>query len=93
VDLQAVRDCLGGTWKRLTFANDEEIEAVTGCPCGAVAPIGMPEDVPVLFDEALTRHERVSISSGDLMLGLELDAANLLRVAHARLARIATRVA
>ena len=56
---------------------------------GAVAPVGMPEGVPVLFDEAIAACTWVSISSGDPMLGLELDPQDLLRVTGARLATIA----
>lgn len=88
VNPQAVRACLPTEWKRLFFASATEILAVTGCEQGAVAPLGLPPAVPVILDEALVRCPRVSISSGDLMLGLELDPAVLLRLSGARLARI-----
>ena len=65
-----------------------EIAAVTGCPKGAVNPLCLPDDVPVVFDAAIARCRRVNISSGDLMFGLELDAADLIRLAHAQLASI-----
>jgi prolyl-tRNA editing enzyme YbaK/EbsC (Cys-tRNA(Pro) deacylase) len=53
-----------------------------------VAPIGLPDDVPVIFDEAIGRLTRCNISSGDPLCGLELSAADLLRVSHGRLAAI-----
>lgn len=89
VDPKAVQACLGEGWRRLHFASAEEILAVTGCVQGAVSPIGLPDSVPVIVDEAIGRLARCNISSGDPMAGLELAAADLIRVARGRLARIA----
>ena len=89
LDPKAVRAYVASDWKRLYFANSEEVRAVTGCPQGAVAPLGLPEDVPVIFDKAVVLQNKVNISSGDPMAGLELDAQDLIRVAGARLAPIA----
>ena len=88
VAAKAVQAVLGEGWRRLHFASAEEIQAVTGCVQGAVAPIGLPDDVPVIFDEAIGRLARCNISSGDPLCGLELAAADLIRVAHGRLAEI-----
>jgi prolyl-tRNA editing enzyme YbaK/EbsC (Cys-tRNA(Pro) deacylase) len=88
LDHRAVRAHLPGQWARLTFAGDEEIRAVTGYPKGAVNPLALPRGVPVIFDEAIARCRRVNISSGDLLAGLELDPADLIRVAGASLAPI-----
>lgn len=86
---KAVRTYLPDGWKRLHFASAEEILAVTDCTKGAVAPLGLPEDVPVIFDEDIARCEKVTISSGDPMAGLELNAENLIRVAGAKIGSIA----
>ncbi len=80
---QAVREYLPGAWRRLTFSSAEEILSVTGCVQGAVAPLCLPEHLPVVFDEALLPCEKVSISSGDPWLGLELHPADLFRLANA----------
>jgi prolyl-tRNA editing enzyme YbaK/EbsC (Cys-tRNA(Pro) deacylase) len=88
VDPHAVRASLPLDWKRLRFATAEEILQVTGFVMGAVAPIGLPPDMPVLFDEAISRCRRVNISSGDPALGLELEPQDLMRIANARLANI-----
>jgi Cys-tRNA(Pro)/Cys-tRNA(Cys) deacylase len=93
VDPRRVRDALSAgaparQWRRLRFASAEEILAVTGCPMGAVAPVGLPAGLHVLFDEAIPACSKVSISSGHPMLGLELDPQDLLRVTGARLAAI-----
>jgi prolyl-tRNA editing enzyme YbaK/EbsC (Cys-tRNA(Pro) deacylase) len=91
VDPQAVRTFLSrsGEWKRLTFATADEIMAVAGSPQGAVAPLCLPAEVPVVFDEAIAHCIKVNISSGDLMLGLELNREDLTRLAGAKFAPIA----
>ena len=92
LDHRAVRAHLPGEWGRLTFASNEEILSVTGYPKGAVNPLCLPADVPVIFDEAIGQLRRVNISAGDLMFGLELDAADLIRLAGAQLAPIVEQV-
>ncbi len=91
LDPQAVRAHLSQVqaWKRLTFATAEEILAVTGYVQGAVAPLCLPAEVPVVFDQAITRCTRVNISSGDPLLGLELSQQDLSRLAGAQFAPIA----
>jgi len=89
VNPRAVLACLPSDWRRLRFATKEEILAVTGCLQGAVTPLGLAENVPVIFDEAIARCPKVNISSGDPMAGLELDPEDLIKLARARLAPIA----
>jgi len=91
LDPKAVRAYLppAANWKRLTFATADEIRQVTGCVQGAVAPLGLPADVPVIFDQAIGQCQKVNISSGDPMAGLELDSQDLIRLARAELAPIA----
>ena len=89
VEPRAVQAALGEGWRRLHFAGADEILAVTGCVQGAVAPIGLPDAVPVIFDETIGRLARCNISSGDPQAGLELAAADLIRVARGRLVAIA----
>ena len=88
LDHRAVRAVLGDGWGRLTFANDDEILTVTGYPRGAVNPLCLPDHVPVIFDASIAHCRRVNISTGDPMAGLELDPADLIRLAGARLAEI-----
>jgi Cys-tRNA(Pro)/Cys-tRNA(Cys) deacylase len=89
LDPQAVRQALPGVWKRFSFASAAEIENVTGFVQGAVAPLCLPELLPVVFDEAIEQCRKVNISSGDPMAGLELDPHDLIRLANAQLASIA----
>jgi prolyl-tRNA editing enzyme YbaK/EbsC (Cys-tRNA(Pro) deacylase) len=92
VDPKAVQAALGEGWRRLTFASAAEILAVTGCVRGAISPIGLPDGVPVVFDIAIADLQKVNISGGDPTFGLELAAADLIRVAQARFAGISASV-
>jgi Cys-tRNA(Pro)/Cys-tRNA(Cys) deacylase len=89
LDTQAVRASLPNHWKRLTFATAAEISAVTGYVQGAVAPLCLPANVPVIFDEAIAGCAKVNISSGDPLAGLELSTADLARMAGAQYSQIA----
>ncbi len=89
LDTRAVRAQLPPAWGRLRFAQPDEIETVTSCVMGAVSPLGLPDDVPVIFDRAIARCAKVNISSGDPLAGLELAPADLIHLARARLADIA----
>lgn len=88
LDPKAVRSHLNGSWKRLSFASADEIKQVTGFVQGAVAPLGLPHEIPVIFDESIPKCSRVNISSGDPMAGLELDPQDLIHLAGAQLASI-----
>ena len=85
LDAQAVRPFLPTPYRRLTFATGEEITAVTGYTKGAIAPLCLPDGLPVVFDEAIADCNQVNISSGNLMFGLELGTADLIRLAGASL--------
>lgn len=89
VNPKMVRTCVPETWRRLSFATADEILSVTGCVQGAVAPLGLPDSVPVIFDKAITRCQKVNISSGDPVLGLELNTHDLIKAAAAQIASIA----
>ena len=89
LDPKAVRTVLDDEkWRRLTFASAEEISAVTGYTQGAVAPLCLPPEVPVIFDVAVANCRQVNISSGDPLAGLELSPQDLIRLAGADLAPI-----
>ncbi|MGH2524818.1 MAG: YbaK/EbsC family protein, partial [Anaerolineales bacterium] len=74
-----------------SFASADETRVVTGYVQGAVAPLCLPEEVPVIFDEATARCAKVNISSGDPMAGLELNTQDLIQAARAQIAPIAAK--
>lgn len=63
---------------RLTMATPEEVLAVTGYPIGAVAPFGMPTQLPVLVDESVTAQREISLGSGLRGTTIILAVADLL---------------
>jgi prolyl-tRNA editing enzyme YbaK/EbsC (Cys-tRNA(Pro) deacylase) len=89
LDPQAVRIHLPGEWKRLSFASAEEITGNTGYVQGSVAPLCLPDPLPVVFDIAITQCTKVNISSGDPMAGLELQASDLIQLVNPIIAPIA----
>jgi prolyl-tRNA editing enzyme YbaK/EbsC (Cys-tRNA(Pro) deacylase) len=89
LDPQAVRTHLRGDWKRMSFASPEEITAQTGFVVGSIAPLCLPETIPVVFDDAIARCTKVNISSGDPMAGLELATADLIYLCKPIIASIA----
>lgn len=76
LNTQAVRNYVDVS--RLSFASPDEIEAVTGFPIGAVAPIAHKTSIPVVFDEKLKLCKTVNISSGNRLMGLELKFNDLI---------------
>ena len=89
VDPKAVRAVLADGLGRLQFASAAEIRKITGSVQGAVAPVGLPDEVPVVFDEVIARCERVNLSSGDPSMGMEMKGSDLLAVSRATIAAIA----
>ena len=89
LDPKAVRAILPDGYKRLSFATAEEILNVCGYTQGAVAPVCLPDGIPVIFDEAIPRLPKLNISSGDPMAGLELGTQDFIRAAGAKIAKIA----
>jgi prolyl-tRNA editing enzyme YbaK/EbsC (Cys-tRNA(Pro) deacylase) len=61
IDLDKVADALDVAEVRQAAA--DEVRAATGFPIGGVPPVG--HGLPVVFDEALLRHERVWAAAGD----------------------------
>ena len=76
LNTQALRDY--AEVSRLSFASPAEIEAITGFPVGAVAPIAHRTAVPVVCDVSIQSCDTVNISSGHRLMGLELAASDLI---------------
>lgn len=76
VDPTKVRAMFG--CRRMTCANAADVEKITGLVIGTVAPIGLKQPLPLIFDHSIKAHERVNISSGDRMAGIELETDDLL---------------
>lgn len=76
VDTQKVKNIMN--CQRLSFASEQEIEDVLGYKMGAIPPLLLKTKVPILFDNAIMKKDKVNISSGDPRAGLELNPRDLI---------------
>lgn len=67
-------------------AGPDEVRAATGFPVGGVPPFG--HGLPVVFDEALLRHERVWAAAGDPHSLFRADPRELVSCTSARVAAV-----
>ena len=79
VDTEKIRRLIGCS--RLSFASGQEIEEILGYKMGAIPPLLLKTDITVLFDNEITKKEKVNISSGDPRGGIELSAKDLILLA------------
>jgi Ala-tRNA(Pro) deacylase len=87
VDSGRLREVLGA--RRLRFATPAELEALTGCPPGAVPPFGNLFGLPVLVDEELAGRERIVFNAGSRTVSVTMRAADFVRLAGARVCAFA----
>ncbi|MFI7539271.1 YbaK/EbsC family protein [Streptosporangium sp. NPDC049376] len=50
--------------RKISFAPQDDAVGLTGMEYGGITPLGLPEDWPVLVDEAVAAHPGVVIGSG-----------------------------
>lgn len=62
VKWKSLRQYLGTS--RIRMATPEELIKVTGYKLGAVGPLGLLEEVPVLIDQSVLNQDEISIGSG-----------------------------
>jgi prolyl-tRNA editing enzyme YbaK/EbsC (Cys-tRNA(Pro) deacylase) len=84
VDTDKLADVLDVAEVRQAAA--DEVRAATGFAIGGVPPFG--HDLPVVFDEALLRHERVWAAAGDPNSLFEVDPRELCRCIKARVVAV-----
>ncbi|WP_120513298.1 aminoacyl-tRNA deacylase [Photobacterium salinisoli] len=78
VDPKKVRTLFG--CRRMTCADAQDVEEVTGLTIGTVAPVGLRQPLPVVFDLSLSHYQTVNISSGNRMAGIELAMQDLVQL-------------
>lgn len=80
VDSGALRKKLG--FKRLRFANAEELRKLTGLVPGSVPPFGRPIlPFDLYLDEAILANERIAFNAGSLTDSIILSVADYLKIA------------
>lgn len=75
LDVPAVKKLTG---QKLKIATVDRAAEITGWPVGAITPLGLPDRVTVLVDLSVAELDKISISSGDLTMGLLLSSTDLL---------------
>jgi Cys-tRNA(Pro)/Cys-tRNA(Cys) deacylase len=90
LDLKALAAAVGG--KKAKLAEVTEAERATGYVAGGISPLGQRKRLPVVIDESALIFTTVFCSGGRRGLEIELAPADLIRVAHAKLAPIAQAV-
>jgi Ala-tRNA(Pro) deacylase len=80
LDSAAIRKRLG--FKRLRFANADELKSLTGLVPGSVPPFGRPIlPFDLYLDEAIRENDRIAFNAGSLTDSIILPMADYLRIA------------
>ncbi len=64
---------------RLTMAKPEEVLKITGYKIGAVSPFGIPQDIPILVDDSVSKQTTISIGSGRRGTTIIIETTELMR--------------
>jgi Cys-tRNA(Pro)/Cys-tRNA(Cys) deacylase len=86
--LKVVAAALGG--KRAAMAAPAEAERATGYVVGGISPLGSRRSLPTVVDASALAHRSIFVSAGRRGLELELAATDLVALAEAIVAPIAT---
>ncbi|MCH9719409.1 MAG: Cys-tRNA(Pro) deacylase [Actinomycetia bacterium] len=87
LDLRALAAALGV--KRAEMAEPATVERATGYRLGAISPLGMKQQIPVVIDDSSADADFMLISGGRRGLELELRVRAVVDLVDARLAPIA----
>jgi Cys-tRNA(Pro)/Cys-tRNA(Cys) deacylase len=88
LDLKALAASVGG--KRAEMADPQAAARATGYVVGGISPLGQKSRLAVVVDESAAAFDTVYVSAGKRGLQVELAPDDLLRLAPAVFARIAT---
>ena len=64
---------------RISMADPEDVQAVTGYVTGAVSPLGLPRPMRILVDRSLLAEEELSVGSGVRGVAVILTRDDLLK--------------
>jgi len=88
LDLKALAAAVGG--RKAELAEPAKAQRATGYVLGGISPLGHRSRLPVVVDSSAGSFERIYVSAGKRGLQLELAPADLIAVAGATTAAIAT---
>ncbi len=76
--------------KKAHLADVASAERVSGSVTGAISPLGLRQELPVVIDEEVRLHPVVYVSAGRRGLEVSLDPQDLIAVTSARVAALST---
>lgn len=76
--------------KKAHLADVASAERVSGSVTGAISPLGLRQELPVVIDEEVRLHPVVYVSAGRRGLEVSLDPQDLIAVTGARVAALST---
>ena len=79
-------------WRKLRFANREEIEQLTGLAPGSIPPFGSLFNLPTLCDERLAENASINFNAGDHCLSVSMRYSDYLRAERPELGVFAEQV-
>jgi Cys-tRNA(Pro)/Cys-tRNA(Cys) deacylase len=88
LDLKALAAAVGA--RKAELADPGQAQRATGYVLGGISPLGQRTRIPVLIDESVLSFDAVYVSAGKRGLQLRLAPADLISVAGATVAAIAT---
>ena len=77
LDSKAVRRARG--WKKLRFADAQEVLHLTGLEPGAIPPFGSLFGLPTLCDARLADNEMINFNAGDHRVSVSMSYADYIR--------------
>jgi len=86
INTSKVREIFGTG--KLEFAHEEDLKKLTGMQAGAISPIGLKSDMPVVIDRQLAGAGKVNMSGGDPSFGVEIRSMDLVELSKAKVAEI-----
>ena len=87
VDLDAIKQLLGGTY--VSFASSNIAEELAGSVVGTVLPFSFDERLVLIADPDLMRSPKIYFNAARLDRSVELDPQDYVRIACPRMERIA----
>lgn len=76
------------SFKKVTMADPAKAEAATGYVLGGISPLGQKKRLAFVIDESINSFETVFVSGGRRGLEIELSPSDLIKICHAKVAKI-----
>ena len=88
VSAKRLARAVGG--KKAYLADVASAERVSGSVTGAISPLGLLQELPIVIDEEILLHPVVYVSAGRRGLEISLDPQDLIAATSARVATLST---